>query len=74
MIGTLIEFDDLRKLSRLGDAAKLSTVERWAQRVGIRYQYDGRGGIWTTVDAMNAALGLNAMKPEDTATYDVEMF
>ena len=59
MIGTLIEFDDLRKLSRLGDAAKLSTVERWAQRVGIRYQYDGRGGIWTTMDAMNAAVGID---------------
>lgn len=44
MIGPLIGFDDLRKLSRLGDAAKLSTVERWAQRVGIKYQYDGRGG------------------------------
>jgi hypothetical protein len=58
MIGPLIGFDDLRKLSRLGDAAKLSSVERWAQRVGIRYQYDGRGGIWTTLDAMNAAIGV----------------
>lgn len=74
MVGPLIDFDDLRKLSRLGDAAKLSTVERWAQRVGIKYQYDGRGGIWTTVDAMNAALGLSAMKSNDTAPYDVEMF
>jgi hypothetical protein len=58
MIGALIEFDDLRKLSRLGENAQLATVERWAKRAGIRYQYDGRGGIWTTLDAMNAAVGM----------------
>ncbi len=74
MIGAVIEFEDLRKLSRLGENAKLATVERWAQRVGIRYQYDGRGGIWTTTDALNAALGLSVVQPDDTAPYDVEMF
>jgi hypothetical protein len=74
MIGGLVEFDDLRKLSRLGDNAKLATVERWAQRVGIRYQYDGRGGIWTTTDALNAALGLNVAQSDDAAPYDVGMF
>jgi hypothetical protein len=58
MIGGIIEYDDLRKLSRLGERAQLASVERWAKRVGIRYQYDGRGGIWTTLDAMNAALGV----------------
>lgn len=63
MIGALIEFDDLRKLSRLGENAQLATVERWAKRAGIRYQYDGRGGIWTTLDAMNAAVGI-AQEPE----------
>ena len=70
MIGPLIGFDDLRKLSRLGDAAKLSTVERWAQRVGIRYQYDGRGGIWTTMDAMNAAVGID--RSTDAESYCID--
>jgi hypothetical protein len=70
MIGALIEFDDLRKLSRLGENAQLATVERWAKRAGIRYQYDGRGGIWTTLDAMNAALG-TAQEPEPEQ-YNVE--
>jgi len=65
MIGALIEYDDLRKLSRLGESAQLATVERWAQRVGIRYQYDGRGGIWTTLDAMNAAVGVG----QDTKSH-----
>ena len=71
MIGALIEFDDLRKLSRLGENAQLATVERWARRAGIRYQYDGRGGIWTTLDAMNAAVGLEpGGRPEQ---YSVDM-
>jgi hypothetical protein len=58
MIGAIIEYDDLRKLSRLGERAQLASVERWAKRAGIHYQYDGRGGIWTTLDAMNAAIGV----------------
>lgn len=71
MIGTIIEFDDLRKLSRLGERAQLASVERWAKRVGIRYQYDGCGGIWTTLDAMNAAVG---MAQETTSeTYSTDM-
>lgn len=73
MIGAVVEFDDLRRLSRLGEHAQLATIERWAQRVGIRYQYDGRGGIWTTVDGLNAALGLSAKSAADTdESYSVE--
>lgn len=60
MIGAnILQFDDLRRLSGLGERAQLATVERWAKKAGIKYNYDGRGGIWTTMDAMNAALGLN---------------
>lgn len=70
MIGPLIEFDDLRRLSRLGEKAQLATIERWAQSVGIRYQYDGRGGIWTTIDAMNAAVGL--AREENADHYSVD--
>jgi hypothetical protein len=69
MIGGIIEYDDLRKLSRLGERAQLACVERWAKRVGIRYQYDGRGGIWTTLDAMNAALGV-AHEPDPEYSVD----
>jgi hypothetical protein len=70
MIGALIEFDDLRKLSRLGENAQLATVERWAKRAGIRYQYDGRGGIWTTLDAMNEAVGI--AKEPASGTYSAD--
>lgn len=70
MIGALVELDDLRRLSRLGEHAQLASVERWAQRVGIRYQYDGRGGIWTTLDAMNAAVGLVQEAKPDQYSVD----
>jgi len=70
MIGAIIEFDDLRKLSRLGEHAKLATVERWARRVGICYQYDGRGGIWTTLDAMNVAIGVRRDGEQEVYSVD----
>ncbi|RPE74661.1 hypothetical protein [Vulcaniibacterium tengchongense] len=47
-----------------GPPPRLSTVRRWAEREGIRYKYDGRGGIWTTVDALNAALGITQLPTE----------
>lgn len=74
MIGPVLEFDDLRRISRLGERATLARVERWARQAGIRYQYDGRGGIWTTVDALNAALGLSpAREAEGTTEYSPDM-
>lgn len=78
MIGPVLEFDDLRRLSRLGERATLASVERWAKRVRIRYQYDGRGGIWTTVDALNEALGLSGglsatRRPENDHEYTPDM-
>ena len=70
MIGAIIEFDDLRKISRLGERAQLTTVERWAQRAGICYRYDGRGGIWTTLDAINAALGVTRESQPEIYSVD----
>ena len=70
MIGAIIEFDDLRKISRLGERATRATVERWAQRAGICYRYDGRGGIWTTLDAINVALGVR--RESEPEIYSVD--
>lgn len=58
MIGIVYLYDDLKAVSRLGKNAQLATVERWAKSIGLEYNYDGRGGIWTTAEAMNAAVGL----------------
>lgn len=68
MIGNaILEFDDLRRLSRLGERAHLATVIRWANEQGIKFRYDGNGGIWTTLDAMNAALGLPDRQDHEAA-------
>ncbi len=64
MEAPILNFDDLRKASRLGPRATLARVERWARGAGIKYLYDGAGGIFTTIDAVNAALGLSG--PDST--------
>lgn len=71
VIGPIFDFDDLRRISRLGDRATLAIVERWARRIGLKYDYDGRGGIWTTTDAMNAAVGIVA-KASEPELYSVD--
>ena len=58
MIGNVYEFEDLQKISgfeRRGD------VERWADRIGVSVK-PCRGGVWTTLDALNHALGLSASR------------
>lgn len=63
-----LTFDDLRRISRLGDRAQRATVERWLKRSGIAYKYDGRGGVWTTLESVNAALGIG-VAGIDAASY-----
>ncbi|AMU99478.1 hypothetical protein [Xanthomonas citri] len=65
MTGQVLTFEDLRRLCAPdGSTPRTSTVVRWARDQGIRFRYDTRGGIWTTVDALNAALGLQASKED----------
>jgi len=59
MIQEILRFEDLQRLCRpKGPAPRPATVRRWADRQGIVYKYDRQGGIWTTMRAVNAALGL----------------
>jgi hypothetical protein len=53
MLGALVTFDDLKATTGY---ARLADVERCLKKAGIRYFY-GRGGVWTTVDLINAAGG-----------------
>lgn len=62
-------FDDLKRLS---GKSQLATVERWAKSQGIRYGFDSRGGMWTTVDALNVALGVSA-EEQPSALYGGEL-
>lgn len=71
MTGRVLTFEDLRKLCAPdGPTPRAATVVRWALAQGIRYKYDGRGGIWTTVDALNAALGVGA---QEAKLHDKEL-
>lgn len=71
--GHILQFGDLQELCKKGEKPRLSTVEKWAQDNGIRYKYDGEGGIWTTLEALNAALGVAAAN--DSQPYDAnELF
>lgn len=67
----VLTFEDLRAVSRLGPRATLATVERWAKRIGLKYAYDGKGGIWTTTDAMNAAVGIVPQQSEGLYSPDL---
>ncbi|MCI2243231.1 hypothetical protein L3067_01230 [Xanthomonas sp. PPL568] len=73
----ILTYEDLQNLCRPGDGKRRprrATVEAWAKRERIPYRYDGEGGIWTTRDALNQALGLKGAEasespynPEDIA-------
>jgi hypothetical protein len=65
MIGPILQFEDLQQLCRPGEHPRLATVVAWARRIDLRYTYDGKGGIISTVDAVNAAMGLKAANDSD---------
>lgn len=60
MIGPVLQFEDLQQLCKPGEHPRLATVEAWARKIGLRYTYDGVGGLLSTIDAVNAAIGLTA--------------
>lgn len=52
----IVDADELRRLSGKRTAA---AVRRWASAHGIRV-VDGKGGPWTTLEAVNKALGVSS--------------
>jgi hypothetical protein len=56
MAAAFVTFPELQALSGMNRKAD---VIRWAESQGIRFKY-GKNGIWTTPDALNAALGLQS--------------
>jgi hypothetical protein len=56
MSAAFVTFAELQTVSGF---SRKADVIRWAERQGIRFKY-GRDGIWTTPDALNAALGLQS--------------
>lgn len=67
----IVRFAALQRIcSPDGPPPRPATVRRWADKEGIRYKYDRNGGIWTTLDAVNAALGLAEPQQQETREED----
>jgi hypothetical protein len=49
-------------LERLTGYQRQADLEKWCLANGVRY-FRGKAGIWTTLDAVNAALGLATKGP-----------
>lgn len=57
----IVSYEDLKSATgctRIGD------LEDCLRKNGVRFLY-GKKGIYTTVDALNAAMGLSSVKPSD---------
>lgn len=74
MIGPVLQFEDLQQLCQPGKHPRRAAVEAWARRIGLRYTYDAKGGLLTTVDAVNAALGLTAAANDDAPLRADQVF
>lgn len=61
MIGTVLEFEDLKRLMKY---QRVADVEACLTRQNIRF-FNGRNGPWTTLDALNDALGIQARPGND---------
>lgn len=56
----LIQFDELQQVTGY---TRQADVERCLKRQGVRFFY-GRHGIWTTLESLNAALGVKVANDE----------
>jgi hypothetical protein len=64
VIGPVLEFVDLQRISGF---ERRADVERWAGSIGVPVK-PCRGGVFTTLAALNRALGLPAAN-EDAGAY-----
>ena len=65
---SLLLFQDLCELSGY---KRRADVERWAKETGIAVK-PCRGGVWTTLEAVNVALGVAAAN-DSAAPYDPDL-
>lgn len=72
MIRGVLQFADLQDLCKPGKKPKPLTVERWLRRQGIAFGEDAVNGLWTTVDALNVALGVKVANDEQGASYSAD--
>ena len=64
--GGILTFPMLQRIVRpIGNLPRTATVVRWAKKNHVRLLEDAAGGVFTTVDALNAALGIGPGMHDD---------
>lgn len=64
----IVTFEDLKTAT---GCSRQSDLEQCLRKNGVRFLY-GKKGIYTTVDALNAAMGLKSDQPSDNnQTIDI---
>lgn len=56
-------------LERLTGYKQQADIERWCHKNGVRF-FRGKAGVWTTLEAVNAALGLTRAGERPPVTLD----
>ena len=56
-------------LERLTGYTRQADIEKWCQHNGVRF-FRSRAGVWTTVDAVNQALGLKPVAGPEKRALD----
>lgn len=59
-MSAIITHEDLKAAT---GCTRMSDLEKCLRENGVRFLY-GKNGIYTTVDALNAAMGLKSAKPQ----------
>lgn len=68
MRGNLVEHEDLQAVTGY---SRLADLERCLDRAGVRY-FRGRDGLWTTLDLINAAGGLDGSRGDVNEPYSAD--
>ena len=68
----VITFEELQKMCDPTGRPRLARVLRWADRIGLSYAFDGRGGIFSTWLALHAAMGVS--NTPEAAAVDPHLF
>jgi hypothetical protein len=54
-------------------AKRRGDLARYLSRAGVPFQRGAGGAIWTSLDAINAALGLRTSAPEPAPSTEIEV-
>jgi len=66
-MSTIVTYEELKAAN---NCTRLGDLEKCLRKNGVRFLY-GKTGIYTTVDALNAAMGLKSGKPAKNQPIEI---